>query len=50
MLWIIFGTKMDEMTGRGEICIIKELHDFYFLLSKIRLIKSRKMRLVGHVA
>jgi hypothetical protein len=46
----IFGRKMDEVTGGWRNIHNKELHDLYSLLSKIRMIKSRKMRLVGHVA
>jgi hypothetical protein len=51
MLRRIFGTKMDEATGGWRKLRNEELYEvYYLLLSKIRMMKSRKMRLVGHVA
>jgi hypothetical protein len=41
----IFGPKRDEETGGW-----RKLHNFYFSQSIITKIKSRKMRLAGHVA
>jgi hypothetical protein len=46
----IFGPKRDEMTGEWRTLHNKELHDLYSSPSIIRIIKSRRMRWVGHVA
>jgi hypothetical protein len=46
----IFGPKRDEMTGEWRKLHDEELHDLYSLPNIIRLIKSRGMRWVGHVA
>jgi hypothetical protein len=46
----IFGQKRDEVTGEWRKLHIKELHDLYSLPSIIRIIKSRRMGWVGHVA
>jgi hypothetical protein len=46
----IFGQKRDEVTGEGRKLHKKELHDLYSSPSIIRIIKSRRMRWVGHVA
>jgi hypothetical protein len=46
----IFGPKWDEVTGEWRKLHNKELHDLYSSPSIIRIIKSRRMRLVGHVA
>jgi hypothetical protein len=43
MLRRIFGPKRDEVTGGWRKLHNEELHDW-------RIIKSRKMRWVGHVA
>jgi hypothetical protein len=45
----IFGLKRDEMTGRWRKLPNKGLCDLYSLLHIIRVIKSRRMRWVGHV-
>jgi hypothetical protein len=45
----IFGPNRDEVTG-GWRKLNKELHNLYPLPSKIRIIKSRRMRWAGHVA
>jgi hypothetical protein len=46
----IFGPKRDEVTGEWRKLHKKELQDLYSSPSIIRLIKSRRMRWVGHVA
>jgi hypothetical protein len=46
----IFGLKRDEVTGEWRKLHNKELHDLCSSSSIIRIIKSRRMRWVGHVA
>jgi hypothetical protein len=46
----IFGSKKDEGPGRWRELHNEDLCDLYFLPSIIRIIKSRRMRLAGHVA
>jgi hypothetical protein len=46
----IFGPKRDEVTGEWRKLHNKELHDLYSSPSIIRIIKSWRMRLAGHVA
>jgi hypothetical protein len=46
----IFGPKMDEVTGEWRKLHNEELRDLYSSPSIIRIIKSRRMRLAGHVA
>jgi hypothetical protein len=46
----IFGPKRNEMTGEWRKLHNEELHDSYSSPSIIRIIKSRRMRLAGHVA
>jgi hypothetical protein len=46
----IFGPKRDEVTGEWRKLHNKELRDLYSSPSIIRIIKSRRMRWVGHVA
>jgi hypothetical protein len=46
----IFGPKRNEVTGGWRKLHNEELHDLYSSLSIIRIIKSRRMRWVGHVA
>jgi hypothetical protein len=46
----IFGPKRDEMTGGWRKLHNEELHGLYFSPSTVRVIKSRRMRSVGHVA
>jgi hypothetical protein len=46
----IFGKQRNEVTGEWRKLHNKELHDLYSSPSIIRIIKSRRMRWVGHVA
>jgi hypothetical protein len=46
----IFGPKGDEVTGKWRKLHNEELKDLYFLPNLVRVIKSRRMRWVGHVA
>jgi hypothetical protein len=50
MHFLIFGPKMDEVTGGWRKLHNEELHDLYSLPSIISTTKSRRMRLAGHVA
>jgi hypothetical protein len=45
-----FGPKRDEVTGQWSKLHNKELHDLYSSPNIVRVIKSRRMRLAGHVA
>jgi hypothetical protein len=46
----IFGPKRDEVTGQWRKLHSGELHNLYLPPDIIRRIKSRTMRLAGHVA
>jgi hypothetical protein len=46
----IFGPKRDEVTGEWMKLHNEELRDLYSSPSIIRIIESRRMRWVGHVA
>jgi hypothetical protein len=46
----IFAPKRDEVTGEWRKLHNEELHDLYSSPSVIRIMKSRRMRLAGHVA
>jgi hypothetical protein len=46
----IFGPKRDEVTGECRKLHNEEVHDLYSSPSIIRIIKSRRMRWLGHVA
>jgi hypothetical protein len=46
----IFGPKKDEVMGEWRKLHNKELRDLYSSPSIIRVIKSRRMRLAGHVS
>jgi hypothetical protein len=50
MLWRIFGQKRDEVTGGWRKQHNEVLHSLYSSSSIIRMVKSRRMRWVGHVA
>jgi hypothetical protein len=46
----IFGPKRDEVKGEWRKLHIEELRNLYFTLSIMRMIKTRRMILAGHVA
>jgi hypothetical protein len=46
----IFGPKRDEVMGDWRKLHNEELHNLYSSPNIIRMIKSRRMRWVGHVA
>jgi hypothetical protein len=46
----IFGPKVDEVTGGWRKLHNEELHNLYSSPNITRMIKSRSMRWVGHVA
>jgi hypothetical protein len=46
----IFGPKRDEVTAGWRELHNEELHKLYSSSSKIKMIKSMRMRLRGHVA
>jgi hypothetical protein len=46
----IFGPKKDEATGEWRRLHNEELNDLYSSPNIIRVIKSRRMKLAGHVA
>jgi hypothetical protein len=46
----VFGPKRDEVTGEYRKLHNEELSDLYSLLNTLRMVKSRRMRWVGHVA
>jgi hypothetical protein len=46
----IFGPRRDEVTGDWKKLHIEELHNLYSSPNIIRMIESRRMRWVGHVA
>jgi hypothetical protein len=50
VLTSIFGPKSDEVKGGWRKLHNEELHNLCFSPSKIRMIKSRRMRWVGYVA
>jgi hypothetical protein len=50
MLRRIFGPKRDEVPGEWRKLHNGEFHDLYSSPSIVRIMKSRRMRLVGHVA
>jgi hypothetical protein len=46
----VFGSKRDEVTGELRKLHNEELNDLNSLPNIVRVIKSRRMRLTGHVA
>jgi hypothetical protein len=50
MLRSIFGPKRDGVTGRWRKLYNEDLHNSYSSPSIIRIMKTRRMRWVGHVA
>jgi len=46
----IFGPKRDEMTGEFRKLYKEELNDLYSSANIVRVIKSKRMRLAGHIA
>jgi len=46
----IFEPKRDEATGKWRKLHNEELNDLYFSSNFIRVTKSRRKRLVGHIA
>jgi hypothetical protein len=50
-LKVIFGPKREEVAGGWRILLNEELHNVYTSSNiVIRVVKSRRMRLVGHAA
>jgi len=45
----VFGPKRDEVTGERKKLHNEELNDLYPLPNIVRVVKSRRMRWVGHV-
>ena len=46
----VFGPKRDEVTGEWRKLHNEELSDLYSLPNIVRVVKSRRMRWMGHVA
>jgi len=46
----VFGSKRDEVTVEWRKLHNEELRDLYSLPNIVRVVKSRRMRLEGHVA
>jgi hypothetical protein len=50
LIKLYFGPKRDRVTGGWRKLHNEELHNLYSSPSKIRMIKSRRMRWAGHAA
>jgi hypothetical protein len=50
VLRILYGTKMDKVTGEWRKLHNEDLNDLYSLPNIVRVVKSRRMRWAGHVA
>jgi len=50
MLRTVFGPKRDEVTGEWRKLHNEDLNDLYSSPNTVRLIKSRRMRWVGHLS
>jgi hypothetical protein len=50
VLWRMFGPKRNDVIAGWRQLQIEELHNLYSSLDIIRMVKSRRMRWVGHVA
>jgi hypothetical protein len=50
VLWRVFGAKRDGVTGERRTLHNEELNDLYSLRNIVRVVKSRRMGWVGHVA
>ena len=50
MLRKVFGPKRDEVTWEWRKLRNEELNDLYSLPNIVRVVKSRRMRWVGHAA
>jgi hypothetical protein len=46
----LFGPKRDEVTGDWRKLRNEQLHNFYSSPSKIRMVRSRRMRLAWYIA
>jgi hypothetical protein len=46
----VIGSKRDEVTGEWRKLHNEELNDLYSLPNIVRVVKSKRMRWVGHVA
>jgi len=49
VLRIVFGSKRDEVIGEWRKLHNEELRDLYSLPSIVRVVKSRRVRWMGHV-
>ena len=47
---ILFGPKMDEVTGEWRKLHNEKLNDLYWSPNIVRVIKSRRIKWAGHVA